>query len=432
MDVDAGRRRRLIISLPPRHGKSRASAVELPTWMLGKDPTKEIVLVSYSADLATFHSKQARERMQDPLYREIFPGAELNPLDISSDDWATAAGGRYKAVGIGGSLTGRGADCIILDDFHKDYEEAHSPSQREKVWNWFRSVAYTRLTPNGAIIIIGTRWNVDDLSGRLIDPVRREELEEAGMGTDESFEVVNLPALAKDNDPMGRAPGAALFPERYPAERLRNTMLQLGSYLSSALYDGNPVAKGGNYVDAEKFKIITREAVPSQLHWRRFWDLATSSKATSDYTAGIKGALGPPPGSPDAKPDCLYLADLIKGQWEWPKARERIKSTAIVEQIPVGIETVAGFKTGYANLREGWPADIPLRDYGEDRDKLSRALGWFAMADAGKVYLVRGDWVHGFKQEVEAFPSGKFLDQVDAVSGVYTMLKQSRFTLLIA
>jgi predicted phage terminase large subunit-like protein len=431
--VAHGRTRRLIINVPPRHGKSRMTTVELPTWMLGQNPTKKIVLTSYSNNLASKHSKESRARLQSSLYRAMFPETQLNPRDAGADEWTTLKGGLYKATGIGGSLTGHGAELLIVDDPFKDFEEAHSPTMRENVWQWFLSTAYTRLSPEGAIVIIMTRWHQDDLVGRLLDPKRQQELKDAGV-EDEAWEVLNLPALAHDDDPIGRAPGDALFPEKFPANRLRAIRQTLGSYLWAALYDGNPIPKGGNYVNGEHFIIRNRDEIPTGMRWMRFWDLATSSKTVADYTAGVQGAIGPAPGAPgnwrdDQKKwplDYFYLRDMVFGQWEWPRAREKIKTTAELERVMVGVEAVSGFKTGYANLKEVMSAEIAMQDFGADKDKLTRALPWIAMTEARKVVLVAGDWIPSFKQQVEAFPTGANDDMVDAVSGVWNMLKSGR------
>lgn len=431
--VAHGRTRRLIINVPPRHGKSRMTTVELPTWMLGQNPTKKIVLTSYSGNLASKHSKESRARIQSSLYRTMFPDTAINPRDAGADEWATTKGGLYKATGIGGSLTGHGAELLIVDDPFKDFEEAHSPTMRENVWQWFLSTAYTRLSPKGAIVIIMTRWHQDDLVGRLLDTKRQQELRDAGV-EDEAWDVLNLPALAHDSDPLGRAPGEALFPEMFPASRLSAIRITLGSYLWAALYDGNPIPKGGNYLNGEHFLIRNRDEIPKGMRWMRFWDLATSSKSVADYTAGVQGALGPAPGAPDnwqddrAKwpLDYFYLRDMVFGQWEWPRAREKIKTTAELERVLVGVEAVSGFKTGYANLREVMSADVAMQDFGADKDKLTRALPWIAMTEARKTVLVAGDWIPSFKQQVEAFPTGANDDMVDAVSGVWNMLKSGR------
>lgn len=417
--VAEGKCKRLILNMPPRHGKSRLVAVELPTHYLGNNPKKHIVLTSYGSDLCYKHSREARARLMQPYYQTIFD-TRLDPSDRSAMDWSTNAGGHYKAVGIGGSLTGHGADLLIVDDPFKDHEEAHSPTMREKVWDWFLSVAYTRLSPEGAIVIIHTRWHVDDLTGRLLDPQRREQMEDAGA-KDEKWEVLNFPALALDNkDPLGRKVGQALFPEKFNEDRLKAIKATSGSYLWSSLYEGNPVPKGGNYIDSTNFQIEDDFPKDQPMKWFRFWDLAASEKESSDFTCGIAGALD--------KKGHLWLRDMRRGQWLWPKSRQEIVQTAMVEKdlhrrvLVVGVEAVGGFQTAYANLREVFPPDLVLMEIGADKDKLTRALPWIALTERKMVHLVKGDWILPFFAECEAFPSGAHDDMVDAVSGVYSML----------
>lgn len=407
--VAEGKIKRLIVTCPPRVGKSRLIAVEFPTWLLGRKPETEIVLASYAQDLSMSHSKQARARLASDEYAAIF-NTRIADGEAAANEWKTSHGGMYKAVGVGGGLTGRGCNCLLVDDSTKDFQEAHSATIRDNVWNWFQAVALTRLHPGASVIVLQTRWHTDDLVGRLLDPARCNE---ADVATDEKWEIINLPAMAHDDDPLGRAPGDALFPERYPVERLRSIRASVGSYVWSALYDGSPVVRGGNYIPVANLQIV--DAAPEGLRWVRFWDLATSEKKTSDHTSSFAAAL-------DTE-GTLYLRDWIDGQWEWPESRRRIKQTAELEGIPVGIEAVAGFKTAFANLIEVLPSHITCREYGADRDKLTRALPWIAMVDRGKVALVRGAWNMDFIMQAEQFPSGKLDDGVDAVSGCWMMLK---------
>lgn len=401
--------------LIPTHN-SLLSCVEMPTWALGRNPKENLVVASYSQDLAERSSKAARSRIKDSeVYREIF-NTSISENDASQASWATSDGGRYKAVGIGGSLTGHPASILIVDDPIKDFKEAHSPMTRENVWNWFTSVALTRLAPDAVVIIIMTRWSTDDLVGRLLNPERVANLKSSGVEGMDEWEVLNLAAIAEVNDPIGRQPGEALFPERYNLDWLSATRATVGSYVWTALYEGRPTIKGGNYIPIEKFRIVERPAMG--LTWYRFWDLATTANAKNDYTAGIAGAVDPADG-------VLYLRDCVFKQMDWPESRERIASIADAERIPVGIEAVGGFKTGYQNLLEVMPSYISCREYGADRDKLLRALPWIAMVEKGKVALVRGAWNVDFIMQAEAFPGGVHDDICDAVSGVVLMIKTS-------
>lgn len=279
---------------------------------------------------------------------------------------------------------------------------------------WRSALAFTRLSSDAPIIIVMTRWHTDDLVGRLLDKDRRKQIVDAG-GTEEEWEVINLPALAYENDIMGRPVGAALYPERYSAERLKAIKAVLGSYMWSVLYEGNPVRKGGNYIAVDKLVIKSPSEVPPGLRWVRYWDLATSENEKADFTAGAKVAID--------NDGNLWIADVDRGQWEWPRARGRIKVLAEAEKILVGVEAVGGFKTSFANLREVISHEVVLHEYGVEADKLTRALPWIGLVEAGKVFLVRGDWNIPFIKEASEFPQGANDDQVDCVSGGYTMLK---------
>lgn len=409
--VARGTCKRLIVTCPPRHGKSQLISIEFTTWLLGRAPATKIVLGSYAQDLALAHSKSARARMQSEEYKEIFP-TRIADGEGAANEWKTAEGGMYKAVGVGGGLTGRGADVLLIDDPVKDFKEAHSPTIRENVWQWFWSVAYTRLHPGAAVVILMTRWHDDDLVGRMLKPERMREMELTDA--ESQWEVVNIPAISDSaDDPMRRPIGAALFPERYPIDKLQSIKANVGSYVWSALYTGRPTVRGGNYIKVGMMVIV--DAAPEGLRWVRYWDLAASTEKSSDFTASIAGALG--------ADGVLYLRHGINVKQEWPEARKLIKLTADVERISIGIEAVAGFKTAYRNLIEVMRSDLMCREYNIDRDKLTRALEWIAMVENGKVALVHGTWVMDFIIQAEAFPSGKHDDMIDAVSGVWAMLK---------
>lgn len=416
--VEAGTDKRVIITVPPRHGKSRLTSVELPAWMLGRNPKKKIILASYATRLAKGHSTDVRNRLlESPEYQRVFPSTIIRRDNRSAIDWKTTAGGGFLAAGVGSGVTGRGADLIIVDDPFADYEEAHSETIRESVWNWFQSTLYTRLTADGRIVIIMTRWHTDDLVGRLIDPIRAEQIRQEG-GDYIPWKVINLPALAEEADILGREPGEALFPEHFGVGWLKNKRAEIGSYLFSALFMGNPVPKGGNYINGKNFMIVPPESIPSGMILTRFWDIATDEKTSADFTAGARGGI-------DANGN-FWIVNIMKGQWKWPESRSRIAATADIEGGRIGFEAQGGFKTAGQNLREVLPATISLTTATVDKDKLLRALPWIAMVENKRVFLVQGLWNGDFLRECEAFPAGKHDDQVDAVSGLYKMVKTTR------
>ncbi|MCC6419952.1 MAG: hypothetical protein IT429_17085 [Gemmataceae bacterium] len=256
LDVAAGRCRRLVISMPPRHGKSELTSRYFPAWFLGSYPDRRVILTSYEANFAAGWGRKARDVLGATGH--LF-GVKVSGASSAADRWEIEGreGGMVTA-GVGGPITGRGADVLIVDDPVKNAEEARSPTQREKAWDWFKSTAYTRLEPNGSVILIMTRWHRDDLAGRL--------LSQAADLDGYRWEVISLPALATESDPLGRQPGEALWPQRYPAERLEATRKDIEAFWWAALYQQDPTAEGGTEWPPEYFRprhLVRRMAISS-------------------------------------------------------------------------------------------------------------------------------------------------------------------------
>lgn len=309
---------------------------------------------------------------------------------------------------------------LLIDDPHKDFAEAQSIVSREHVWNWFLSVAMTRLDPESIIVIIGTRWHPDDLCGRLLNPDFVHKMEDMGF-PDAIYQHYNLTAIAEESDVLGREEGESLW-TKFPKEWIKMQMAVLGSHISQALYMGRPTQKGGNYIRSDDFVIVNEEDVPPSQQEMRAWDIAETAKKTSDYTAGPKGFL-------DGNQN-LWITDMKRGQWVWPKARQTIISLAAVERILVGFEKT-GNTAAFDNLKEIADVEAPeavVIGYDVDRDKLTRALPWIALTERKKVFLVRNkikDWIPEFLSECDEFgPGCKNDDQIDGVSLLYRMLKE--------
>ena len=205
-EVESGEITRLMIFTPPRHGKTMLISEFFPAWYLGRNPTKQIIATSYSSERGLDVGRKVRDLLVDPRYANIFPNSKVNPNSKSAKQLSLLQGGNYFSVGIGGAVTGRGADVLIIDDPIKGREDAESDSAQSKMRDWFTSVAYTRLMPGrSAIILVMTRWSYYDLAGWLLDEKKSE-----------GWEVLNMPALAEDEDDfLGRQPKDALWPEAY-------------------------------------------------------------------------------------------------------------------------------------------------------------------------------------------------------------------------
>lgn len=312
-------------------------------------------------------------------------------------------------------------NCLIIDDPTKNREEAESKATRDKIWDWYTSTAYTRLSPQGVVVIVMTRWHPDDLVGRLMDPDYQSDLAAAGVN-EEKFRIINLPAIAEsDDDPLGRKAGEALWPERWDEQRLKATKHTVGSYDWNSLYQNCPVMKGGNYIQREWFKVRPRNSIPSGMRWVRAWDIASTEKAKNDPFCGVKGAMFE---------GILYLDGMMTGRMKWPDQRRKILTTAIIEGILVGVGA-QGQEVGLADdLKEASKGKAVIKSYSQVKDKLTRALSWIALAEAEKVVLIEGEWIWDFLDEAEAFPTGKHDDRIDAVSLVHQMLTETAMPLL--
>ena len=206
--VERGDITRLAISMPPRHGKSELASNFFPSWFLGRNPDKYVIFSTYAQELADDFGRKVRNTMRDERFSQVFSNVQLDDTSQSARRFGTNKLGTYFAVGAGGAITGRGAHLLIVDDIIKGREDADSTAIRRSVTDWYKSVAYTRLMPGGRIVIVGTRWHEADLLGFV--------LEEA---THEPWEVINLPAIADEDDQLGREQGEALWPEQFPVER---------------------------------------------------------------------------------------------------------------------------------------------------------------------------------------------------------------------
>lgn len=242
--VEKGEIDRLMVFMPPRHGKSEMVTRKFPAWYLGKHPEREIISSSYNAELALSFGRKVRNLMMEDNYRTIFPDIEISPDSTAANRFNTKKGGQYVAVGVGGTTTGRGANIIIIDDPIKNKEEADSETYREKVWEWYTSTLYTRLEKPGAIILVLTRWHKDDLAGRLLD---------AQENGGDQWEVVNFPAIAVEDEERRHA-GEALWPVKYNLEELYRIRSAVSKSDWSSLYQQNPIDSESQEFHEEWFK----------------------------------------------------------------------------------------------------------------------------------------------------------------------------------
>ena len=399
--VERGEVNRVIISVPPRHWKSSLASEKFPAWYLGRNNSNAVILCSYALSLAEKFSRSVRETIvTNTRYARLFD-VKLKRDSNRADDWSLTSAVRssVRAVGVGGGITGHGAQLILIDDPIADYEAAQSETQRDNLWEWYRQVLRTRLEPGGAIVLIQTRWHEDDLAGRLI----RAEEEEGG----ERWHVVNLPAQAGD--------GSYLWEDRYSAGDYAAIRSAVGDYAWNSLYQGAPKQVEGNLIKRGWFEYV--EGLPVGCKWQvRAWDVAFSEKQTQkhdpDYTATVAG--------------CKYKGILYLGEPRlFRKGIEGIATEIVTSKYAEpGVRYGMGRVAIKAAIMDAMnKAGLALVEYEENTDKIARASAWMNWASTGRVMLVGGekDW-EAFLGQWVAFPNGAHDDAVDAVSGISQML----------
>jgi predicted phage terminase large subunit-like protein len=411
--VEQERIDRLMIFVPPQHGKSALASVHFPAWYLGRHPQRSIIATSYGAQLALEFGRQARNIVQTAEYRAIFPDTVISAEGSgAADRWTIAGGdGGYHCAGVGGPISGYGAHCLLIDDVIKDAAEADSPVYREAVWQWYQNVAYPRRRPPGAIILIMTRWHEDDLAGRLL----KAQAEEPRA---DKWRVLRLPAMAEDGDPLGRAVGAPLWPDRYDLEWLENTKVNIGYRAWAALYQQSPRRQEGNLFRREWFGFVG--ALPKVATYCRYWDLATGSAKGSDpdWTAGCLLARD--------REGRTYIADVRRTRGTPAEQHNLMQMLAATDpqgtHIRVEEEKGAAGKQLTDTFSRGLFQGYNFLGDPVSGSKELRASPLAAQAEMGHVYLLRAPWNEAFLEELEAFPNATHKDQVDAASGAYMTL----------
>lgn len=405
MDVESGKIRRLMIFVPPRHGKSRQCSIDFPAWYLGRHPEGQIITSSYSSDLAKDFGEQTRDLVGSLEYQQVFPEVRLKEDSTAKDKWKTEKGGYYISVGVGGAITGRGARIALIDDPFKNREEAESQTIRDKVYNWFTSTLYTRLEPQGAIILIMTRWHHDDLAGRLIENMKHDG---------EQWDIVDLPAIAETDEEF-RKVGEPLWPARYSLEELEKIKKAVGIRDWASLYQQKPIIQESQEFRAEDFQYFEpEELIGKTLTFTIAVDPAISKDDSADRT-GIT-VIGKELGKPNwyvmealgARLDPLELIDSVFSLYNEYRKRGPVK---------VGIETVAYQKSLIYYMREEMRSReeyIHLQELKNTSKKEERIRGLIPLFNTGVIKLRRS--YTQLIEELVTFPSGRNDDILDSLA----------------
>lgn len=410
MKLDTGEIDRLLITMGPQHGKSSRSR-----WgslhRLKNHPEQRIVVASAELTLARTHTRWVRNLIEKDAREQRRLGLDTAKDHRAASDWDLSDGrrGGMYAVGIGGALTGRPADLLVLDDPVKDAKKVERPEQRQAMWEWWTQVAMTRLSPRASVVVIMTRWHEDDIAGRILKAPDADR-----------WHVLHLPTVCDDpeSDLLGRELGEPLWPGRYDRDWLDKQRVLLGSRAFAALYQGRPVPAGGTLLKKEWFKV--RPDWPRAGRPLRYWDLAATSAeqgSDPDWTVGALVCL---------HQGVWYVVDVARFQ-ESPhglKRRLEVVRDADGPQIPVRAEQEPGSsgKIAVYDLATTVFTGYDFRARTSTGSKVLRANPLAAAAEAGNVVLIDGPWVKAFLDEAESFPFGSHDDQVDAVAGAMAWL----------
>ena len=398
VDVAAGRIKRLMVSMPPRHGKSELVSRYFPAWFIGAFPDKRIILVSYEADFAATWGRKARDLLEE--HGPSLFGIRVSGKSSAANRWDIEGheGGMVTA-GVNGPITGKGADIGIIDDPVKNDQEAMSVTYQERTYEWYKSTFRTRIQRDGAIILIMTRWHENDLAGKLL-----AAQEEEG----EKWEVVSLPAIAEDDDPLGREFGQPLCPDLFTKDALESIKKAVGSYWWASLYQQRPSPAEGGIFKRNWWQYYRR--VPDRFdEIIQSWDMTFKDTKTADFVVGqVWGRKGAD----------KYLLDQVRDRMDFPATIQAVRTLSakwpqarakLVEDKANGPAVIATLKREISGL-------IPVEPQGS---KESRAWAVSPEVEAGNVYLPDpsiAPWIHDFVEECAAFPNGANDDQVDAMS----------------
>ncbi len=410
--VANGTCKRLIINMPPRHTKSEFASYLLPAWFLGKFPHKKVIQTSHTAELAVGFGRKVRNLVDSDVYNEIFPGLSLQSDSKAAGRWNTSKGGDYFAIGVGGAVTGKGADILIIDDPHSEQEAALAqvnPDIYDKVYEWYTSGPRQRLQPGGAIVIVMTRWSLRDLTGQVIKA-------SASRGGEE-WEVIEFPAILPSGNP--------LWPEFWSKEELEALHEELPNSKWQAQYQQNPVGNESAIVKRDWWKWWTQERPPVCDYILQTWDTAFEKNNRADYSAGTTWGIwnnDEDNGSPN-----IILLDTYKKRVEWVDLKKDVLDQ-YRQWEPDGV-LIEKKATGAPLIYELRSMGIPVQEYTPSRgnDKVSRLNSVSDIIASGKVWVPETRWAEELVDEIAAFPSGEHDDLVDATTLALMRFRQGCF-----
>ena len=409
--VASGELKRLIINMPPRHTKSEFASFLLPSWFLGKYPEKKIIQTAHTAELSVGFGRKVRNLVSSEDFQKVF-ATRLSTDSKAAGRWNTDKGGDYFASGVGGAVTGKGADLLIIDDPHSEQEAKQgNPAVYDNVYEWYTSGPRQRLQPGGAIIIVMTRWSKKDLSGQILKNSEKDGVNE--------WEVIDFPAILPSGTP--------LWPGFWKKEELEALKAELPVSKWEAQYQQNPTSEEGAIIKRDQWMIWKEEHAPDCEYIIQSWDTAFEKSNRSDYSACTTwGVFYHPDKSGDLKPNIICL-DAFKRRMEFPELKKKAfdmwkewnPDTLIVEKKAAGAPLI------YELRKIG----IPLEEYtpGKGNDKIARVNAVSDLFASGVVWCPETRWADELMEELASFPNGDHDDLVDASSQALLRFRRGGF-----
>ena len=411
-EIAAGKLKRLIINMPPRHTKSEFASYLLPAWYLGKFPNRKIIQTSNTAELAVGFGRKVRNLVDGERYAKIFPNVALRHDSKAAGRWATNANGDYFAIGVGGTVTGKGADLLIIDDPHSEQEAAlaaSNPEVYDKVFEWYSSGPRQRLQPGGAIVIVMTRWSKRDLTGRVLQSMVERDGDE--------WEVISLPAIMPS--------GNSLWPEFWSLSELEKLRNELPISKWSAQYQQDPSAEEGAIVKREWWQEWEKDTPPVCDFVIQSWDTAFTKNERSDYSACTTWGVFYM--DEDPKDSHIILLDSLKERLEFPELKER--ALQMYKEWEPDAFIVEAKASGAPLVFELRRMGIPVQEFTPTRgnDKITRVNSVSDLFASGKVWAPRKRWAEEVIEEMAAFPNSDHDDLVDSATQALIRFRKGGF-----
>ena len=411
-DIANGKLKRLIINMPPRHTKSEFGSYMLPAWFLGRDPAKKIIQCSNTAELAVGFGRKVRNLVGSEQYAKIFPNVNLRSDSKAAGRWSTNANGEYFAIGVGGTVTGKGADLLIIDDPHSEQEAAiasTNPEVYDKVYEWYSSGPRQRLQPGGAIIVIMTRWSKKDLTGRIL----KSAIEKDG----DEWETIDFPAILPS--------GKALWPQFWDIKELEVLKEELPVSKWNAQYQQQPTSEEGALIKRDWWKVWDNENPPQCTYLIQSWDTAFTKNERSDYSACTTWGVFYL--NEDEMQPNVILLDAYKARLEFPELKE--KAFNMYKEWTPDSFIVEAKASGLPLIGELRRMGIPVSEFTPTRgnDKIARLNSVTDLFASGKVWAPPRRWADEVIEEMASFPNSDHDDLVDSSTQALIRFRQGGF-----